>query len=154
MTATLTRKPDLGSLIVADSDVIVRLAIAQYLRDCGYRVVEAASSEEVITVLDRSELLVDLVLCDITLGGAMNGFALSHWMHEHHSDVDLMLVGSDAAEANAAAELCDRGPFLARPYQPKDVLMRIQTMFTERNRKEKRGAAACGTPDLVPQSPA
>lgn len=140
MTATLARTPDFGTLLVADGDVLVRLAIAQYLRDCGYRVVEAASSDEVIAVLDRSEVLVELVLCDIAIPGDKNGFALSHWMHDSHPDVDLVLVGSDAAAANAAAELCDRGPFLARPYEPKDVLIRIQKMFTERNRRQKRPA--------------
>lgn len=138
MTATIAKTPDSGSVLVAEGDVLVRLAIAQYLRDCGYRVLEAASSEEVVVVLDRSEVLVDLVLCDISIPGGMNGFTLSHWMHEHHSDVDLVLVGNDSAAANAAAELCDRGPFLSRPYEPKDVLIRIQNMFTERNRRRKR----------------
>ncbi|MCC6736566.1 MAG: response regulator, partial [Bauldia sp.] len=112
MNATLARTPDFGTLLVADGDVLVRLAIAQYLRDCGYRVVEAATSDEIAAVLDRSEVLVDLVLCDIAIPGGKNGFALSHWMNDAHPDVDLVLVGSDAAAANAAAELCDRGPFM------------------------------------------
>lgn len=141
MTASAARKPSFGSLIVADGDVLVRLAIAQYLRDCGYRVLEAASSEEVTVILDRSEVLVDLVLSDVSLPGEMNGFALSHWMHEHHADVDLVLVGSDSAAANAAADLCDRGPFLARPYEPKDVLIRLQSMFSERSRRQKRDSS-------------
>lgn len=154
MTGTTVAKPDPGSLIVTDGDVLVRLAVAQYLRDCGYRVVEAASSDELVIVLDRSDILVDLVLCDVAIPGEFTGFTLSHWMREHHPDVDLVLVGSDAAAANAAAELCDRGPLLARPYEPKDVLLRIQTMFAERSRRQKNGDAACVTPDLIPQSPA
>jgi DNA-binding NtrC family response regulator len=154
MTATTVAKPDLGNLIVADGDVLVRLAVAQYLRDCGYRVIEAASSDELVIVLDRSEILVDLALCDVAVPGEFNGFTLSHWMHEHHPDIDLILVGSDAAAAHAAAALCDRGPVLARPYEPKDVLLRIQTMFAERSRRQKSGDAACVTPHLVPHSPA
>ncbi|MGV8840791.1 MAG: response regulator [Bauldia sp.] len=152
MTATLARTPDLGTLVVADGDVLVRLAIAQYLRDCGYRVVEAASSDEIVAVLDRSELLVELVLCDISIPGERSGFALSHWMNDAHPDVDLLLVGSDAAAANAAAELCDRGPFMSRPYEPKDVLVRIQKMFSERSRRQKRPAGTQS--ELLPQAPA
>lgn len=138
MTEAAVRTPDFGTILIAEGDVLVRLAIAQYLRDCGYRVLEAASSGEVVVVLDRSEVPVDLVMCDVEIPGEKNGFALSHWMQEHHPDVDLVLVGSDSAAANAAAELCDRGPFLSRPYEPKDVLVRIQTMFTERRRRQKR----------------
>ncbi|MCW5713546.1 MAG: response regulator [Bauldia sp.] len=152
MTAIVPSTPDFGIIMVADGDVLVRLAIAQYLRDCGYRVVEAASSDDVALVLDRSEVPVELVMCDIEIPGDRNGFALSHWMQEHHPDVDLMLVGSDAAAANAAADLCDRGPFLARPYEPKDVLIRIQTMFEERRRRQKRPAGTIR--ELVRQTPA
>lgn len=138
MTEAAARTPDFGTILIAEGDVLVRLAIAQYLRDCGYRVLEAASSGEVMVVLDRSEVPVELVMCDVEIPGEKNGFALSHWMQEHHPDVDLVLVGSDSAAASAAAELCDRGPFLSRPYEPKDVLVRIQTMFTERRRRQKR----------------
>lgn len=138
MTEAAALTPDYGTILVAEPDVLVRLAMAQYLRDCGYRVVETATSEEVVIVLDRSEVPVELVMCDVEIPGEKNGFALSHWMQEHHPDIDLVLVGSDAAVASAAAELCDRGPFLSRPYEPKDVLVRIQTMFTERRRRQKR----------------
>ncbi len=43
MTAVVTRTPDFGSVMVAQGDVLVRLSVARYLGDCGYRVVEAAS---------------------------------------------------------------------------------------------------------------
>jgi hypothetical protein len=41
MTAVVTRTPDFG--MVAEGDVHIRLSVARYLGDCGYRVVEAAS---------------------------------------------------------------------------------------------------------------
>jgi DNA-binding NtrC family response regulator len=151
MAAPAARAPDFGTLLVAEGDVLVRLAIAEYLRDCGYRVIEAGSSHEVVLVLDRSDVPVDLVMCDIGIPGERNGFALSHWMQERHPEIDLVLVGSDAGAASAAADLCDRGPFLARPYEPKDVLIRIQKMFEERKRRQKRPAGTIR--DLVPQAP-
>ena len=35
------------TLLLADPDVIVRTLLAQYLRECGYRVLEASNSREV-----------------------------------------------------------------------------------------------------------
>lgn len=43
MTAVVPHTPDFGSVMVAEGDVLVRLSVARHLRDCGYRVVEAAS---------------------------------------------------------------------------------------------------------------
>ena len=39
------------TVLVLDADVLVRMSIVQLLRDCGYRVLEAASTDEAIAIL-------------------------------------------------------------------------------------------------------
>jgi CheY-like chemotaxis protein len=46
-----------------DDEVIARMVISEYLRECGYRVIEAVSFEEASAVLQHAELRVDVVLC-------------------------------------------------------------------------------------------
>jgi CheY-like chemotaxis protein len=41
------------TVLVVEHEVMVRLAISEYLRHCGYRVIEAISAEEAITVLEQ-----------------------------------------------------------------------------------------------------
>ena len=36
-------------ILVVDSEVLIRMVIAQYLRECGYRVIEAATTDKPIT---------------------------------------------------------------------------------------------------------
>jgi CheY-like chemotaxis protein len=36
------------TVLVLDGDVLVRMPVVQFLRDCGYRVVEAATIDEAI----------------------------------------------------------------------------------------------------------
>ena len=42
------------TILVLDDDFLVRKPVVQLLRECGYRVVEAASTDEAIAVLENS----------------------------------------------------------------------------------------------------
>jgi CheY-like chemotaxis protein len=122
-------EPQNDCIIVADSEVIVRNAIADYLRDCGYKVIDAASSEEVVTILDSGSTTVSAILCDVNLRGGMNGFALRLWARQHWPDIQFILAGTVAAEVQAAGELCEAGPHLERPYHPQTVLDYIKRLL-------------------------
>jgi CheY-like chemotaxis protein len=56
---------DLQTVLLVDAKVLSRLALADYLRECGYRVIEAASPEEAMMVLKAPELKVDILLSDV-----------------------------------------------------------------------------------------
>jgi DNA-binding NtrC family response regulator len=42
------------TVLVVEGDVMARLGLAEYLRHCGYRVIEAASGAEAITLLSAT----------------------------------------------------------------------------------------------------
>lgn len=119
-------------LLIADSDVLVRHAIADYLRDCGYRVVEAATYDEALMVLGSETFVIDCVLADAQLSGAGNGFALRAWVAEHRPGLPVVLAGSVAAAAQLAGDLCEGGPHLARPYDSQIVIDRIRRLAARR----------------------
>lgn len=122
-------------LLVADSDVLVRHAIADYLRRCGYAVIEAASFEEALAVLMSPQVAPDLVLSDVELAGEGNGFGLRQLVREKWSQVEVILAGNIEAAARAAGDLCERGPHLARPHDPQLVLERIRRALANRVRR-------------------
>jgi len=64
------------------------IKITQYLRDCGYKVIEAANAEEAMTVLSHKETVINLVFTDIEMPGALDGFALAQWVREHKPGID------------------------------------------------------------------
>ena len=70
-------------VLVAESDVLVRMTISAYLRDCGYRVVEAATGAEALVILKGSQVPVDIVLAEADLDGNGGGFALSQWVRSN-----------------------------------------------------------------------
>jgi DNA-binding response OmpR family regulator len=129
------------TILVVDAEVLVRLTISAYLRDCGYRVLEAATAEEAQTVLLQTELTIEAVLADADLPGPIDGFVLSRWIRDHRQGLKVLLAGTPARAAERAADLCEQGPDLARPYEPQLVVDRIRRLLAERDRQ---GDAAAG----------
>jgi hypothetical protein len=56
------------TILVVEDEVLVRLVISDYLRDCGDHVVEAASAAAAKAVL-QSNTKVDLVFSDVQMPG-------------------------------------------------------------------------------------
>jgi CheY-like chemotaxis protein len=71
------------TILLVEDEVLVRMPIAQYLRDCGYKVVEAVNADEAIAVLMHPETVVDIVFSDIEMPGSVDGFGLAKWIREH-----------------------------------------------------------------------
>jgi CheY-like chemotaxis protein len=113
-------------ILVADSEVLIRHGIADYLRQCGYIVIEAATSDEARTVLSQPDLPVSAVLCDAALEGSLNAFQLRAWTSSQRSELGFILAGNIEAAAKAAARICEDGPHLSRPYDPSLVVDNIK----------------------------
>ena len=54
-----SKRANVKTVLVLDDDVLVRMPVVQFLRDCGYRVVEAASTDEAIVILQKTAIPVD-----------------------------------------------------------------------------------------------
>ena len=116
-------------LLVVDGEVLVRHAISDYLRRCGYVVIEAASTDEAETVLAEASVAVDIVLCDAQALGRVNPFELRAAAARRTPPVEVLLAGNVEMTARKAAELCDRGPHLARPYDPQSVIEHVRRLL-------------------------
>jgi hypothetical protein len=92
-------------------------------------VIDAASTDEVATVLETGSAPVSAILSDAELGGTRNPFALRSMVRERWPDIAFILVGNVDSAAQAAGELCDEGPHLKRPYDPQAVLAHIRRLL-------------------------
>jgi len=122
------------SVLIVDGDIISRHAIADYLRHCGYAVVEAANTDEAMTALAELSLGVDIILCDIAAIGARSGFELAQWVRDNRPGLEVRLAGSLDVAAKTAADLCETGPHLKRPYEPQAVVDYIKQLRAARAR--------------------
>ena len=119
--------------MVVEPDVLVRMTVADYLRQCGYRVVEAITGEEALSILGAG-IKVDTILSAVKLLGALDGFALAQRIREQFAGVEVVLTTGIAMTAKKAGELCDQGP-RKRPYHPDRIVERLKLLFEKRRPK-------------------
>jgi CheY-like chemotaxis protein len=117
------------TVLVVEDEVLVRLALADFLRDCGYKVVEAANAQEAIQALTASDQPVSVVFSDVNMPGEMDGFSLASWVRKHKPDVKILLTSGHAHAAQIASELCEAGPLVPKPYQYSNVFSRIKRLL-------------------------
>lgn len=126
-------EPSSSSVLIVDGDIISRHVIADYLRHCGYAVVEAANTDEAFIALRDPTLSIDVILCDVSALGSRNGFELATWVRSNRPELEVRLAAGADVAAETAAELCESGPHLARPYEPEAVVDYIKRLRASRD---------------------
>lgn len=132
MNADPASEPAEPAVLIVDGDIVSRHVIADYLRHCGYAVVEAANIAEAYVALLEPALSIDVILCEISTLGSQSGFELATWVRANRPELEVKLAGGVRMAADTAAELCENGPHLARPYEPEAVVDYINRLRASR----------------------
>jgi DNA-binding response OmpR family regulator len=127
-------EPGSNTLMVVEPDVLARMCLADYLRDCGYKVIEGGLAQDVFDILEAGGT-IDVILAEVNLPGGIDGFALASQIRKTHPGIDVILPLGIAKAADKAGELCEDGP-KEKPFHPQEVVRRIN-MLRERRRTSK-----------------
>jgi two-component system response regulator GlrR len=109
-------------LIVDDDPALLRL-LSLRLRGEGHDVVEAASGEAALGVLDHE--LPQLVITDMRMGG-MDGLQLFELVHRRHPLLPVLMLTAHGTIADAVKAL-RRGVFgyIAKPFEARDLMAEV-----------------------------
>ena len=121
-----TRKSAPPTLLIVEGEILIRLALSNYLQDCGYKVLEASTGDEAVLIIEQGGVTIDLVFSDVRMPGSMDGFGLARWIRENRSGLSIILTSGDEKKTSAAKELCENEPFMAKPYDLKMVVAKIR----------------------------
>jgi DNA-binding NtrC family response regulator len=98
-----------STVLVVEDEILVRMPVAEFLRDSGYRVIEASGATEAQMVIQSGEP-VEVVFSDINLLGEMNGIDLAKWIKRKYPDV-IMILTSGVTTVDSREAF-----FLPKPY--------------------------------------
>lgn len=129
MTDTKAQTPVKPVLLLFDRDVLIRTALAEYLRGCGFAVREVGTVREAEAVL-ASEHHVDLAFLDIGEDSA-EGFGLAQTIRKQRPHLKVMIASGVASAAAEAGDLCEKGPMLAKPYDHQLLERHIRRLLAD-----------------------
>jgi DNA-binding response OmpR family regulator len=118
-------------VLLVEDDVLVRASLSEYLRACGFHVLEAVDGDEARQLFDLDARPIDVVLVDLNAGGE-GGFGLASWVRTKRPGVEVILTGSTRSVVEKAGDLCRSGSAPAS-YDHSLVLDRIRRLVAARN---------------------
>ncbi len=120
-------------LLLVEDEVLIRFDLADYLRECGFMVLEAASVGDAEAFFTAG-LAIDVVFSDIRLLGPRDGVALARWVGSHFPEVPVILTSGVRSALRAAEGACGHiGDFIDKPYDPVVVEQRIRALIARRD---------------------
>lgn len=129
MAATAVTFPDprerVPAILIVEDEVLIRFVIADYLRECGFKILEAGDAAEAIQLLEAN-VDIDLVFSDVQMPGDMDGFGLSKWIRANRPKLPVVLTSGDAGKSAKAKQLCENEPFFSKPYDVAKVVAHIR----------------------------
>lgn len=127
------RKP---SLLIVEDEAMIRLALSDYLQDCGFTVLDVTNAAEALAVLQAGTFAVDLVLTDVRMPGEMDGFGLARWIREHRPGLPVLITTGDKAKGEMATDLCGKHPIIEKPHDFKLVLTHVRAAIDAAKKTE------------------
>jgi DNA-binding NtrC family response regulator len=125
------------TILFVEDEALIRIAVSEYLRECGYRVLEAGRATEAMDLIKAH--VVDLVFTDVDMPGDMDGFGLAQWIRERDPDLAIIITSGVSSIARRATELCSESPFLNKPYAPDQLAACIGSLLALRQQHGQAG---------------
>lgn len=129
---------DAATLLVVDDAPFFRRLLADLLQGRGFAILEAASGQEVIDLINRQE--VDVLLSDIEMPG-MNGPELLRRVKRQQPDIPVIMISSHH-DFQAAREVLRDGAleYLTKPIDEAELFAAIDRALELRQQTRKRQA--------------
>jgi CheY-like chemotaxis protein len=114
-----------ATILIVESEVLVRMELAERLGDTGLLVLAASDADGAIILLDNHPE-IELMVTDIRMSGDMDGLRLAHHVRDRWPPVKI-IVTSGLGHIEAA-DLPRGAVFLRKPYCPASLSLALAQM--------------------------
>jgi CheY-like chemotaxis protein len=112
-------------IIVVEDEVMVRIVIADALRNAGYTVIEASSANEALEMLRSVGVDVRLVFSDVRMPGTMDGIGLAHAVRSEFPTIKIVLTSGNPTDL----DLVDHDGFFPKPHNATKIIRYVKTLL-------------------------
>jgi CheY-like chemotaxis protein len=117
--------PEPYSILVVEDETLVRMMIADDLRDAGFKTIEAGNADDALKVL-HAAVTVDMVVTDIRMPGSLDGLELARRIRADWPNLKIVIVSSEDYSTLAGAPT---DAVFGKPYRPTELIDRINQLL-------------------------
>ena len=115
-------------VLVVEDEPFVRMIAAEGLEDAGFEVIEAATADDALKILNaRND--VGVLFTDVNMPGSVDGVELARMVHERWPA--LRIIITSGRDRPGLGDIPDDGRFVAKPYRPGEVVHAIEQLITD-----------------------
>jgi CheY-like chemotaxis protein len=112
-------------VLIVEDDFLIRMHAAEMIADAGFNVVEAASADEAIAILE-DRLDITIVFTDIQMPGSMDGLKLAAAIRGRWPPIKI--VATSGFVDVRQDDLPEGGRFLPKPYSPDQIVRTLREL--------------------------
>jgi CheY-like chemotaxis protein len=113
-------------VLVVEDDILIRMHAAEMIAGAGFDVVEAASADEAIVILER-RLDITVVFTDVQMPGSMDGLKLAAAIRGRWPPIKI--VATSGYVNVRQDDLPEGGRFLQKPYSPEQIVRTLRELI-------------------------
>jgi CheY-like chemotaxis protein len=99
-------------ILLVEDEVIIRLMLADELRDAGHQVIEASDADEALVILEATR--PDLIISDVRMPGSIDGLGLLAHVRASLPLLPVIITSAHLDPAHAHSEGANL--FVPKPY--------------------------------------
>lgn len=145
------REPDrllrgVETVLVVEDDEALRKITCEFLRGCGYSVIEAPNPAEALRLAERHPKPLDLLLTDVVLPG-MNGRELARRLSADRPALKVLFVSGYSDDAIPRHGVLEPGlVFLQKPYTCAALTRKVREVIDAGDGARRQGAGTAPLP--------
>lgn len=117
------------TVLVVEDELLIRMDIAAFLEDEGFKVHEASNADEAIALLNASPD-IKLMFTDIDMPGTMDGLKLAAAVRDRWPPVQIIVTSGHRQLSDELLPV--HGRFFSKPYDHARVINAIREMVAAR----------------------
>ena len=114
------------TILIVEDEVLIRMAISEFLQEHGFKTLEASIGAEGIAILQAT--VVDLVVTDVRMDGRLDGVALANWVRVNKPDVPVIFVSGNPP-TDVLYELGEGYRVLSKPIDYEAMVTLIRSLL-------------------------
>jgi DNA-binding NtrC family response regulator len=125
------------TVLLVEDDAGVRVTTFNILRLMGYKVLQARSGQEALSMMDQYDGTIDLLLTDVVMPG-MNGRELAEQLRKHRPQTTVLFTSGYAEDVIVHHGIVDQDlNFLPKPFTMQSLGIKLREVLDGAKRSSR-----------------